>query len=298
MKILIVDDSKATLEIVRRAVEAFGYRCMAIKKASSASEALKVIGDWEPQIVLTDWHMPDMTGLSLVKEISKRKLNIKIGMITTVSEHNHVEEALKAGACFVLSKPFHDNELHQHLLPLVQGVEDSQVILDEVVEVSEKLALPKPVLLEKLLHRVLHPNVALKTIKTQQFCPTTLPLLMAVFEDVESQKVRAIGLLDIYAVCVLAKPNKKISDQALQECVFSKSITQDILDACNVVLGDAALAFLDKRTRKSLRLKNTSFVVQPFEKLVTMYCRPASKRLDLSIQLAPLAQGKMTIIGF
>lgn len=69
MKILIVDDSKATLEIVRKALLGFGYRRLSIEKTNCAREALEKMAHWRPDIVLTDWHMPDMSGLNWCKPL-------------------------------------------------------------------------------------------------------------------------------------------------------------------------------------------------------------------------------------
>ena len=151
MKILIVDDSRATLEIVRRGLESFGYCRLSIKKTNSPVDALKLTEEWSPDILLTDWYMPDMTGLDLIKAVVELGLEIKIGMITTVDDEAQIKEATSAGARFVLHKPFEDSELHRCLLPLVQGVEESKQALDSIVEVQKELALPKLTQLEKLL---------------------------------------------------------------------------------------------------------------------------------------------------
>lgn len=98
MKILIVDDSRATLEIVRKALQSFGYRRLSIEKTNSATQALETIEQWQPDIVLTDWHMPDMTGLALVETVSQRYPQIKITMITTVDDEAQIAQAKAAGA--------------------------------------------------------------------------------------------------------------------------------------------------------------------------------------------------------
>lgn len=298
MKILIVDDSKATLEIVRRALEAFGYRRLSIQKADNGKAALKLIGSWQPDIVLTDWHMPGMTGLELTQAITKRKLGIKVAMLTTVADEQQIKQALEAGASFVLSKPFDDGELHQKLLPLVQGAEESCIELDEMVELQGELALPKLSQLEKLLKRTVGADIVLNNIRRQSFDESKIPCLMAVYEDGETQKPRAVALLDIYAVCVFAKGNPSITKEQLQQAVHSKMVSKDILDTCQKVLSASALAFLDNQTRKSLKLKNISFIPQSFEKLETLFAKDADKRVDFSCQMGALAQGKITLVGF
>lgn len=298
MKILIVDDSKATLEIVRRALESFGYRRLSIEKTNCALEALDKIEKWQPEIVLTDWHMPDMTGLELVAQVASSFPDVKIAMITTVDDEAHIGQAQAAGASFVLSKPFDDEELHRKLLPLVQGAEESQFELDQVVEVQKELALPKLTQFEKLLKKVVDAEIELNNIRQQEFDESKLPFLMAIYADGETQKPRAVAILDIYAVCVFASANPGISAQELQKSIHSKVVSKAIFETCQQVLEKSALAFLDSNSRKSLRLKTASFVPTAFDKLKVLFDKPADKRVDFSCQLREMAQGKVTIVGF
>ncbi|MBW3697698.1 response regulator [Vibrio sp. T187] len=298
MKILIVDDSKATLEIVKRALEGFGYRRLSIEKTSCALDALQHIEQWQPEIVLTDWHMPDMTGLELVEQVSAQFPDIKLAMITTVDDEQHIKQAQAAGASFVLSKPFDDEDLHQKLLPLVQGAEESQFELDQIVEVQKELALPKLTQLEKLLKKVVHSDIELNNIRQQLFDESKLPVLLAIYADGETQKPRAVAILDIYAACVFAASNPSIDVAEMQKSIHSKVVSKAIFETCQQVLDKSSLAFLDSNSRKSLRLKNISFVPTAFDKLKVLFEKGADKRVDFSCQLHEMAQGKVTIVGF
>ena len=298
MRILIVDDSKATLEIVRRGLQKFGYRNLSIRKANNAVEALAMIGQWSPMIVLTDWQMPDITGLSLLKEIMKRQLGIKVAMITTIDDDALIKEALDAGASFVLCKPFSDDELHEKLLPLVQMAEQSQIIAESMTQVSGEMALPKLNQLERAIQRSIGEDVIIKNIQPQAFDETKVPCLMAMYEDSTTQRVRAIALLDIYAACVYASASAKINQAQLLRCVRTQTIDKAITEACQKVLADSALAFVDYKTKKSLRFKTVSFIPQAFKKLEALYATEEKKRIDFSVQYGDLALGMVTLVGF
>lgn len=297
MRVLIVDDSKATLEIVRRALEKYRYRRLYIKKASAAIEALSLIGSWHPHIVLTDWHMPDMTGLMLVQEIEKRKLNIQVGMITTVDDKEEINSAERAGAKFVLSKPFEDADLHKKIKPMVRQLEQSEIVPNQSVA-KDELALPKLSQLEKSFQRSINQNLRMSTIKVQAFDESKLPCLMAVFEDSINKKPKVVALLDVYMICICAKRNKKITDAQLHAAVHQNAVSKEMVDACHEVLDKAAIAFVDRHTRKSLSLKNVSFVPDHFAKLEVMYAKDAKKREDFSCQFDVMAQGKITLVSF
>ncbi|CAM4128342.1 response regulator [Pseudoalteromonas byunsanensis] len=297
MKILIVDDSPATLEIVRRALEKFGYRKLLIRKASSVKLALREIGNWRPDIVLTDWHMPDMSGLTLLHAIKKRQLNMTVAMITTVDEQAKINEALQAGARFVLSKPFSDQQLHDNLLPLVQGTEESEVILEQV-EINGQLALPKLGQLERLIHKQVDKSLVIQSIKPQDFDETKVPCVMAIYEDRNNQKVRAVGLLDVYATCVLASSQQQIAPQEIHQAIHQHILSSDILESCKETLNATAFAFLDKRSRMSLRVKTVKFIGTPFKKLESLYQTPLDSRIDFSCQREGMALGKVLLVGF
>ena len=298
MRILIVDDSKATLEIVRRGLQKFGYRNLSIRKANNAVEALSLIGNWNPMIVLTDWQMPDISGLSLLKEIIKRQMGIKVAMITTVDDDSLIEQALEAGASFVLCKPFSDEELHDKLLPLVQIAEQSQIITQSMTQVSGEMALPKFNQLERAIQRSIGEDIIVKNIQPQVFDESKVPCLMAMYEDSTTQRVRSIALLDIYAACVYASASAKINKAQLQRCIRTQTIDKAITDACQKVLADSALAFVDYKTKKSLRFKTVSFIPHGFKKLEALYATEEKKRIDFSVQYKDLALGTVTLVGF
>lgn len=298
MKILIVDDSKATLEIVRRGLESFGYCRLSIKKTCDAREAITIAQEWHPDIVLTDWYMPEMTGLTLIEELMKLGDEIKIGMITTVDDQLQIKQAKQAGASFVLSKPFEDAELHRLLLPLVQGAQESQKTLDSIGEVQKELALPKLTQLEKLLQRELGDKLTLTNLAPQSFDDSKIPCLLAVYEDSATQRPRAVAMLDLQAICVLSHTARMVSSDDIAQAQQSQLVGKAMLDACHKVLSLSALAFLDSQTRKSLRLKNVSFIAEEFDKLKTLYGKEADKRVDFSCQFGEMAEGKVTLVGF
>ncbi|MFC0117004.1 response regulator [Pseudoalteromonas xiamenensis] len=298
MKILIVDDSLATLEIVRRGLEKFGYRKLHIQKADRARKALQIIGQWKPDIVLTDWNMPDMSGIQLLNAIMQRRLDMKVAMITTVDDQDQIELALQAGAAFVLSKPFDDETLHNHILPLVQGVESSELLLNNVeIAIDSDLALPKLNQLEKLIHKHIDENLVIQTIKPQLFDETKVPCVMAVYEDPENQKVRAVGVLDIYATCVMASSCRVIPVEEAQQAIHQYIVSPEILEAAKDALTHTAYAFLDKRTRKSLRVKTIKFVPATFSKLEQLFKTEVTRRLDFSCQREGMALGKILLVG-
>lgn len=119
MNILIVDDSKAMRMIVLRTLRQAGYGDHDVQEATNGREALEAIQLAPPDLVLTDWNMPEMSGLELVQTITDRELPIKVGMITSQGTAEMRQQAKNAGALFLLSKPFTADSFREALEPLL-----------------------------------------------------------------------------------------------------------------------------------------------------------------------------------
>jgi DNA-binding NtrC family response regulator len=107
-RILVVDDSPDTLEVLKRNLESKGYR---VFTAPGAVKAIKIIGSSPVDLVITDLKMPEVDGLSLVRHIQENYKNTGVMMITGYPSIEGAVEAVKFGAEEYLSKPFTDEEL-------------------------------------------------------------------------------------------------------------------------------------------------------------------------------------------
>lgn len=118
MKAIVVDDSRATRIILKRALTQEGFE---VVEAGDGKQALEVIATAGPlDLALVDWNMPVMTGYELICEVrGQRALDgMAIMMITTESEASQVQRALDAGANEYVMKPFTDQVLREKLLLL------------------------------------------------------------------------------------------------------------------------------------------------------------------------------------
>jgi CheY-like chemotaxis protein len=109
---LIVDDSRAIQAILRRTIDAGGYDNAMVLGASTGQEALDTLDRVTPDLVITDWHMPGMTGLELLQSVRQiHGHSLKVGLVTTETSPDLLRQARASGAEFILHKPFHDREL-------------------------------------------------------------------------------------------------------------------------------------------------------------------------------------------
>lgn len=106
MQILVVDDSRAMRSIVTRAVRAAGFEHAVFREASDGAEALAAVRRGQPDLVLCDWNMPELSGIDMLRTLRAEGNAVRVGFVTSEGDFRQREEAAAAGALFVLSKPF------------------------------------------------------------------------------------------------------------------------------------------------------------------------------------------------
>jgi two-component system chemotaxis response regulator CheY len=115
-KALVVDDSRTIRTILRRILLELGYE---VCEAADGKQALAVIDaeGMAVSLVLTDWNMPEMDGLALLKRLRQNPnlTSLKIIMVTTETELDRMVSALEAGANEYVMKPFTKDILREKL---------------------------------------------------------------------------------------------------------------------------------------------------------------------------------------
>jgi len=111
--VLIVDDNPAALLMLRAALEPAGYT---VVEASNGREALEQIERHRSRLIISDWEMPEMSGIELCREVRARSQEYTFFLLVT--GHDSPEErvqGLSAGADDFISKPFNPEELRARL---------------------------------------------------------------------------------------------------------------------------------------------------------------------------------------
>jgi two-component system chemotaxis response regulator CheY len=117
MKVLVVDDSKAMRMIVKRQltqIEDIGP--LEVAEAGSGVEALEwVATNGAPDLILSDWNMPEMDGIDLLRALRGDGHTMTFGFVTSESQPAMKEEAAESGAQFFITKPFASDTFRQVL---------------------------------------------------------------------------------------------------------------------------------------------------------------------------------------
>ncbi len=106
-KILVVDDESNITRVLRRSLAAHRYE---VRTAADGESALDTFQDFQPDLIITDLNMPEMSGIELCREIRKTSV-VPIIVLSVKGEEKTKVEALDAGADDYITKPFGINEL-------------------------------------------------------------------------------------------------------------------------------------------------------------------------------------------
>ena len=120
MKILLVDDDPAILEVLADLMAIFGHEYVT---ARDGIEALEKLRQNFFHIVLTDMMMPNMDGMGLVKNINANYPNIKVMVVTGYDRTFTYTDVIRAGASDFISKPFNTDELEAKINRIARELE-------------------------------------------------------------------------------------------------------------------------------------------------------------------------------
>jgi two-component system chemotaxis response regulator CheY len=112
-KVLVVDDSGVMRKIIIRSLNAVGFND--IVEAADGVEGFRMFEENAISLVLTDWNMPNKSGIELTRDIRATGSTVPIFMITTEGERSRVVEAIQAGVNDYLLKPFTPEQVREKL---------------------------------------------------------------------------------------------------------------------------------------------------------------------------------------
>jgi two-component system chemotaxis response regulator CheY len=106
VKILIVDDSKAMRMIVTRTLRQAGFGDHEYVEAENGAEGLAKAQEIKPDLVLSDWNMPEMSGIEFLQALRAAGDSVRFGFVTSESTDAMRGLADASGALFLIAKPF------------------------------------------------------------------------------------------------------------------------------------------------------------------------------------------------
>jgi two-component system cell cycle response regulator len=147
LQVLVVDDSPVYRKLVEHALEGNPY---ALTFAKSGREALDLFARHLPSMVITDWMMPDLSGLDLCQRLraDAHRGYTYIILLTSIAEKDNVVKGLAAGADDYLTKPFDPGELlarigvGRRIIDLHRQIDAKNKLLEDLAHSDALTGLP------------------------------------------------------------------------------------------------------------------------------------------------------------
>jgi two-component system chemotaxis response regulator CheY len=119
VRILVVDDSRVMRQIVARTLRQAGFAGHDVVEAANGVEGLTAAARENPDLVLSDWNMPEMDGFEMLTALRARGDVTPFGFVAPKGSSEMVSRAEAAGALFFISKPFTVGAFREKLRPVL-----------------------------------------------------------------------------------------------------------------------------------------------------------------------------------
>ena len=118
LRVVVADDSRVMRQIVVRTLRQAGYD-WDITEAADGAEAFAIARAEQPDLVLSDWNMPNMTGIELLRALRAEGDDVPFGFVTSEGSAEMREQADAAGALFLVAKPFNADSFREVIEPVL-----------------------------------------------------------------------------------------------------------------------------------------------------------------------------------
>ena len=120
LKFLVVDDFSTMRRIVKNLLQELGYA--KIEEADDGTTALPMLKSGDFDFLITDWNMPSMPGLELLKQVraDPKLARMPVLMVTAEAKREQIVEAAQAGVSGYIIKPFTAQTLSEKLAKILQ----------------------------------------------------------------------------------------------------------------------------------------------------------------------------------
>ncbi len=306
LKFLVVDDSRAIQAIVRRAISHCGYAPIEIETALDGEQALDIIPKFHPDLVITDWHMPKVSGLEMVQALRQMGLQkVRVGFVTTEKTPALLDQAISNGAMFIIHKPFNDAELVAAVTSAVKDIVDvakapqaaaapietpTQAIAPKSGEALVSVASLQQCLTQSLGNipfRVI-PN---EKMTTQMLTPSNL---LGLYSATAHKGVYAVGVMEANAICMVGGGAARISPLQVRAAMAADKPDEQMLAKAHEFLRNAAQCLTETSGKPdvAVTLAKASIVKNNFAKLVEVLNQP-EHRADFRLSIPGYGEGRV-----
>ncbi len=317
-RFMVVDDSRAIQAIITRVIEDCGYPDFEVRRVSDGDEALNLIPRFQPQLLITDWHMPRVSGLELLQTLRQLgQTQVKVGFVTTESTPSMLEQARTNGAVFIVNKPFRDDDLIGHIRAALPHAGLPRAVARPAAAGGPAAEAP-PAAASAAEAPPVAPAPAdypLSLAHAQGLAEHTLGALpfslkhhapMAVDKlgpnnllglySAPGKPAAAVGVLDLHAVCLIGGGAARLSPADIAAAQLAAEATEAMASQATTFMRAAGLMLQAGGTPDGCTLTRTMTVPAGFPKLEEVLAR-RSDRVDFLLAIPGIGEGRLSFIA-
>ena len=293
MKCLIVDDSRAIIAIIRRVIENSDVLNLKIETAADGDKALRLMDEFHADLVISDWHMPKMSGLEMIQAMQQKgHAKFKFGFITTEKNPVLLNEGVRNGALFILQKPFDDWELKRVVSEAVEEILASQRKAIEPPKTDEGELVPANELTNHIadsLGNIPFRLIAKQTMLYEHLTPLNL---LGLYSSKGQAGIYAIAVLDMKAVCMIGGGALRRSPVEVRAAMLSAEPDPAIVAKAGEFLLaiSRTLSTTNPNASSPVSLFKESLVKNTFQKLTEVLSSPC-RRSDYRLSIPGYGEG-------
>ena len=155
MKLLIVDDERHVREAIKLLIQWDNFSFQTVLEAANGQDAMEIISNEKPDIVLTDMLMPLINGVQLLESIQNYDSTIKTIVISGYDDFNYVRHTIKYGGQDYILKPIDEEQLNQAISKAVASREKELQQQSIQQQHSIKLNVIKPLYWNKVFSSIM-----------------------------------------------------------------------------------------------------------------------------------------------
>ncbi len=158
-RIILVDDEEEVRKSIIKIIDWEKAGFEVIGDAENGEDALELVDQYEPDLVLTDIRMPYMDGLTLAGKIRQTHPSIKVIIFSGYDDFEYAKEAIKLNIVEYILKPVNAEELFNILLKVKARMDEEIERIKNIDELKETFAKNLPILKENFLKNIMHGRI-------------------------------------------------------------------------------------------------------------------------------------------
>ena len=219
--IVIADDEEYTRDLLAKNINLSQKEFQVIGKAQDGQEALKLVKELQPDILITDICMPVMDGLELIYKIQELNYSMKTVIISGYDDFAYAKRAVTLGVTEYLLKPFSPDEVYEVLEKIKAELEHQKTLMNNIQEMKDQLEDSRQMFQEQVVKELIQKNYSAKRIELEE------QLLERAGRAGINLSINycAVGVLRIYPNIENQEQNMKRFLTAIKDTYFNKKCT-------------------------------------------------------------------------